>query len=122
MANDTSAGQTVRDLRHRWKPHKERLHAARGDQATASHPRRQAEPYRAEAVRGDDVAAVACGVGCNEGDWEKARRPYYNMWPSIIPMLPRLNLDLDSDMIQLPLPALCIRFPKDLAKNPLKFE
>src|SRR5664280_1271600 len=23
----------------------------------------------------------------NERDWEKARRPYYNMWPSIIPML-----------------------------------
>ena len=37
-------------------------------------------------------------------------------------MLTRLNLDLDSDLIQLPLPALCIRFPKDTAKNPLKFE
>ena len=58
----------------------------------------------------------------NERDWEKARRPYYNMWPSIIPMLTRLNLDIDSDLIQLPLPALCIRFPKDAAKNPLKFE
>src|SRR5208337_4915890 len=58
----------------------------------------------------------------NERDWEKARRPYYNMWPSIIPMLTRLNLDLDSDLIQLPLPALCIRFPKDPAKNPLKFD
>ena len=58
----------------------------------------------------------------NERDWEKARKPYYNMWPSIIPMLTRLNLDLDSDLIRLPLPALCIRFPKDTAKNPLKFE
>jgi hypothetical protein len=62
------------------------------------------------------------GQTLNERDWEKARRPYYNMWPSIIPMLTRLNLDLDSDLIQLPLPALCIRFPKDLAKNPLKFD
>jgi hypothetical protein len=62
------------------------------------------------------------GQMLNERDWEKARRPYYNMWPSIIPMLTRLNLDLDSDLIQLPLPALCIRFPKDSAKNPLKFE
>ena len=26
---------TVHDLRHRWKPHKERLHAAGGDQPTA---------------------------------------------------------------------------------------
>ena len=58
----------------------------------------------------------------NERDWEKARRPYYNMWPSIIPMLTRLNLDLDSDLIRLPLSALCIRFPKDTAKNPLKFD
>jgi hypothetical protein len=58
----------------------------------------------------------------NERDWEKARRPYYNMWPSIIPMLTRLNLDIDSDLIRLPLPALCIRFPKDPAKNPLKFD
>ena len=62
------------------------------------------------------------GQMLNERDWEKARRPYYNLWPSIIPMLTRLNLDLDSDLIQLPLPALCIRFPKDAAKNPLKFE
>jgi hypothetical protein len=58
----------------------------------------------------------------NEKDWEKARRPYYNLWPSIIPMLTRLNLDLDSDLIRLPLPALCIRFPKETGKNPLKFD
>ena len=58
----------------------------------------------------------------NERGWEKARRPYYNLWPSIVPMLTRLDLDLDSWLIQLPLPALCIRFPKDPAKNLLKFE
>jgi hypothetical protein len=56
----------------------------------------------------------------NERDWEKARRPYYNLWPSIVPMLTRLNLDLDSSLIQLPLPALCVRLPKD--KNPLVFD
>lgn len=56
----------------------------------------------------------------NERDWERERRPYYNVWPSIVPMLTRLNLDLDSALIQLPLPALCIRFPKD--KNPLTFD
>ena len=52
-------------------------------------------------------------------DWERAHRPYYNVWPSIVPMLTRLNLDLDSSLIQLPLPALCIRCPKQ--KNPLTF-
>jgi hypothetical protein len=62
------------------------------------------------------------GQMLNERDWEKAHRPFYNLWPSIIPMLTRLDLDLDSDLIRLPLPALCIRFPKDLARNPLKFE
>jgi hypothetical protein len=38
---------------------------------------------------------------------------------SIVPMLTRLNLDLDSGLIQLPLPALCIRLPKQ--HNPLAF-
>ena len=56
----------------------------------------------------------------NERDWERNKKPYYNVFPSIIPMLTRLNLDLDSSLIQLPLPALCIRLPKD--KNPLMFD
>ena len=56
----------------------------------------------------------------NERDWEHARRPYYNVYPSIVPMLTRLNLDLDSALIQLPLPALCVRLPKQ--HNPLTFE
>ncbi len=56
----------------------------------------------------------------NEQDWEAARRPYYNVWPSIVPMLTRLNLDLDSGLIKLPMPALCVRLPKE--KNPLVFD
>lgn len=55
-----------------------------------------------------------------EAFWEQGRRPYYNVWPSIVPMLTRLNLDIDSAQIQLPLPALCIRLPKQ--HNPLTFE
>ncbi len=35
----------------------------------------------------------------NEREWERARRPYYAVWPSIVPMLTRLNLDLDSSLI-----------------------
>ncbi|MFH1924707.1 MAG: hypothetical protein ABIP48_33060, partial [Planctomycetota bacterium] len=61
-----------------------------------------------------------CGQLQNERDWEREKKPYYNVWPSIVPMLTRLNLDLDSSLIRLPLPALCIRFPK--TKNPLTFE
>ncbi len=56
----------------------------------------------------------------SERTWEDARKPYYNVWPSIVPMLTRLNLDLDSALIQLPLPALCIRLPKQ--HNPLAFQ
>ncbi len=56
----------------------------------------------------------------NERDWEQARRPYYNLWPSIVPMLTRLNLDLDSSLVNLPMPALCIRLPKQ--HNPLTFD
>jgi len=33
-----------------------------------------------------------------------------------------MNLDIDSDLIRLPLPALCIRFPREPGKNPLKFD
>jgi len=55
-----------------------------------------------------------------ERDWEQARKPYYNVWPSIVPMLTRLDLDLDSALIQLPLPALCIRLPKQ--HNPMTFD
>ncbi len=62
------------------------------------------------------------GQGANERDWEKEKRAYYNVWPAIVPMLTRLNLDLDSSLIRLPLAALCVRFPKDEAKNPLKFD
>lgn len=35
MTNETTTLQTVHDLRHRWKPHKEQLRAAGGEQATS---------------------------------------------------------------------------------------
>ena len=35
MSDISTTGQTVHDLRHRWKPHKERLLAAGGEQATS---------------------------------------------------------------------------------------
>jgi hypothetical protein len=74
----------------------------------------------ADAVRMHSAQFLAQII--NERDWEQQRRPYYNLWPSITPMLTRLDLDLDSALIRLPLPALCVRFPKDLAKNPLEFD
>ena len=56
----------------------------------------------------------------NERTWEQARKPYYNVWPSVVPMLTRLNLDLDSSLIRLPVPVLCVRLPVE--GNPLSFD
>ena len=58
----------------------------------------------------------------SDRNWERERRPYYRLWPGIVPLLTRLNLDFDSGLIQMPLPALCIRLPKAIDKNPLKFD
>jgi len=43
MNHISPAVQTVHDLRHRWKPQKERLHAAGGDQPTGGQKDRQVE-------------------------------------------------------------------------------
>lgn len=45
-----------------------------------------------------------------EAIWIAERRPYYSVWPSIIPSLLRLHLDLDAGLIRLPLPQLLVRF------------
>lgn len=59
--------------------------------------------------------------GIVEQNWERARRPYYNLWPSIVPMLIRLDLTVDSALIRGPLPALAIRFPMDRDQELLSF-
>ena len=71
-----------------------------------------------ESAGSDDLWMQAA----DERRWEALKRPYYNLYPSIIPMLPRLNLDLEYDLVRLPMDSLCVRFPKDPAKNPLQFD
>jgi len=56
-----------------------------------------------------------------EQEWAEDRRPYYNIYPSIIPTLTKLKLDIDSSHVRLPLPNLMLRFPED-AEHSLKFE
>jgi len=53
--------------------------------------------------------------------WCEARRPYYNVWPGIIPSLTKLKLDIDAGYFALPLPELLIRLPVK-AEHPLRFE
>lgn len=48
-----------------------------------------------------------------EGFYEKTRRPYYNVYPSVVRLLSRLNLSaVPSKQLKLPLPTFCIRFPE----------
>jgi hypothetical protein len=56
----------------------------------------------------------------SEGLWEEHRRPYYNVYPAIAPMLMRLSLDVDTQCVQPPMPAFCIRLPQE--SHPLQFE
>lgn len=55
-----------------------------------------------------------------EKDWHAAQRPYYNLWPSIIPSLCSLKMDADASFFRLPLDHLLIRFP--VRNNPLTWK
>lgn len=51
-------------------------------------------------------------IGRIEQAWHQHRRPYYNIWPAIIPLLLRLDLSkTDSDSIPVPAVPLALRFP-----------
>lgn len=49
--------------------------------------------------------------------WHESQRPYYNLWPSIIPALTKLRMDADCQFFELPLEQLLLRFP--ITNNPL---
>jgi hypothetical protein len=52
--------------------------------------------------------------------WHQADRPYYCIWPAVIPMFLKLKLDIDSGLILPPKQPLALRMPT--VNNPLKFE
>lgn len=49
-----------------------------------------------------------------EMNWQNAKRPYYLVYPSVIPLLTRINLDFPGDCVRFPtgMQALAIRFSK----------
>lgn len=55
----------------------------------------------------------------SEGLWERQRRPYYNVYPAIAPMLMRLNLEVDTKFVRPPVPAFCVRLSQE--HTPLSF-
>lgn len=52
--------------------------------------------------------------------WFEGKRPYYNVWPAILPMLLKLNLEIDSSLIKAPQKTLSIRLPME--RNPMAFD
>ena len=58
----------------------------------------------------------------SEGLWERNRRPYYNVYPAIAPMLVRLNLEVDTRFVKPPLPAFCIRLPQEHPPLPFTWQ
>jgi hypothetical protein len=46
-----------------------------------------------------------------EAEWAELRMPYYNLWPSIIPALTKLRLDVECTFFTLPLTPILVRFP-----------
>lgn len=48
-----------------------------------------------------------------EQEWEQCRKPFYNVYPTIIPLLTRIKLDFVIDWIVLPTSPLLIRLPVD---------
>lgn len=50
-------------------------------------------------------------------DWCHSRRPYYAVYPKVIPMLTKIKLDIPCKEIQPPIPSLLIRLP--VVDNPM---
>ena len=55
-----------------------------------------------------------------ERKWTERERPYYNLWPGIVPCLSKLRMDADASHFRLPLDELLLRFPK--GEHPLHWE
>ena len=53
------------------------------------------------------------GLVLAEGIWKRLRRPYYQVYPAIIPALLNLRLDIQTSLIHTPMPALLVRLPAD---------
>ena len=58
-------------------------------------------------------ARTGNGLIVAEGVWKKCRRPYYQVWPAVVPALLHLRLNLDASLIHTPMPALVVRLPVD---------
>jgi hypothetical protein len=74
---------------------------------------RQATEEQFYAVAAAGGLRAGNGLALAEGIWKQHRRPYYQVWPAIVPALLKLRLDLPSSLIRTPLPVLVVRLPVD---------
>lgn len=102
MNNGTAIVETVHDLRHRWKPHKERLLAAGGEQATSIRFHRacswMARVEQMPEGQDHDLGLISLWIAFNSlyGQWDSSRRepcPGRESWRAFVDRI--LNLDHD---------------------------
>jgi hypothetical protein len=79
----------------------------------------QAAAY-VERVRGVQGTAVEFNRYSSELNWHNGGRPYYKLWPGIIPLLAGVGVDVPVDYLRLPFAAFLVRFP--MQDNPLRID
>jgi len=97
---DFASTPTVRDLRHRWKPHKERLMAARGEQATSIRFHRacswMARVEQMPEGQDHDLGLVGLWIAFNSlyGQWDSQKRepcPDRESWRAFVDRILKLD-------------------------------
>lgn len=73
-----------------------------------------------ERARGVPAMAVEYNRYTSEYNWCHAGRPYYKLWPGIIPLLAGIGVDVPVDYLRLPFHAFLVRMPTQ--DNPLRID
>jgi hypothetical protein len=73
-----------------------------------------------ERARGVEGMAVEYNRYTSEYNWCQAGRPYYKLWPGIIPLLAGVGVDVPVDYLRLPFEAFLVRLP--MQDNPLRID
>ena len=89
------------------------------DAPAAFYRQLQAAAY-VERARGVQGMAVEFNRYASELNWFSAGRPYYKLWPAIIPLLAGVGIDVPVDYLRLPFSAFLVRFP--MHDNPLRVD
>lgn len=67
--------------------------------------------------RGGPPQSVDFNHWASELGWYAAERPYYKVWPAVIPLLAGVGIEVPVEYLRLPFASMLLRFPK--TENPL---